>query len=113
MEQLSDQDLEIIAQVRFILGDEANWTRYAPARNAEGLQVKPSDPRACTWCIEGALAYVAPGGLIPYTLLRHIDAAAREFLPMYVVDMDWTVSELNDELFDHEMLVQFLDFLLR
>jgi len=112
MEPLSEQDLEIMASVLVLLQNEENWTRYAPSRNAEGQHVKPIDPTACTWCIEGAIAFFSPGGLIPYTLLRHIDAGAREFLPSYAVDMDWTVSEFNDELFDHEMLIRFLNFLL-
>lgn len=79
------------------------WTKAAVARDARGRNVKPLDPNACCWCVEGALAVESnPYGLIPPILLQLIDAAAihvATHLGLHTPNSEFsitTMAELND-----------------
>ncbi len=45
----------------FFAGDPRLWTRHAAARDQTGARLHlPDNPRACCWCITGALMLVRP-----------------------------------------------------
>lgn len=51
--------LAILERADEILADESKWTRGMCARDAGGLWVELSSPRACKWCLFGALERAA------------------------------------------------------
>lgn len=47
--------LELLVAARAVIADEKQWTRYALARNRNGLVTTPNSPTACKWCGSGAV----------------------------------------------------------
>lgn len=44
-------------KVSELLADESKWTQNASARDAEGRLCHVDSPKACRWCLWGALCY--------------------------------------------------------
>lgn len=112
MEQLSAEDRQILLAAKELLSEEERWTRWAHARNAQGYPVKPRDPTAVCWCTYGAIAHFSPDGLIPYSILRHLDACILQYDPGHAVLLEWTVDTIQDEVFTHDLLLGFFDYLI-
>lgn len=111
MVQLTDLEFSILLSAKDLLTDPGCCVFGAPACDDQGNRVKPLDPRATHWCLVGAIAKFSPGGLIPYNILRHIDACYVEFDP--ILSKDFTFSDLYDQVFSHEQVLQFFDFLIQ
>jgi hypothetical protein len=103
---------ELILAARQLLSDPERWTRSTPARRADGSEAKPTAPDACKWCIVGAVAHFAPGGIVPYNVLKLLDQKIAEFLPhlpeVTREGFEWT----HDRYFTHQVMLNFLDFVL-
>ena len=52
--------LDVLRATRELLADPKRWTQQAYARDERGQSVLFHDPRATCWCINGAVACVAP-----------------------------------------------------
>lgn len=88
-----------------ILKTPEQWTQGVFARTPEGEPVKPKDPRACSWCLLGALAMVSNEfGIIAPPLLRLIE----DVMHSIYQDKFASIGEMNDYI-DHESLLVFLD----
>ena len=100
------QDLTtILVKARALLSDVTRWTCWAQARDIRGFQVRIEDPRACCWCIEGAIGRVSNVvGVVPPSILRFLDLLVQE-LQQDAVNV---VSDFND-MVSHDVLLQFLD----
>lgn len=112
MEELTPQEVEIIRAARTLLSDPDRWSRGAPSLDQHGRRVKPRDPTACQWCIYGALAHFSPAGLISFGILEYLDKSAVQFSPTFAGELEMPVHQLNDEVFDHDTLLRFFDFML-
>ena len=47
--------LSVLKGARELLSDPERWTRGAFARDRKGGPVTPFNPRACQWCVTGAI----------------------------------------------------------
>jgi hypothetical protein len=47
--------LETLQQTRELLSKPQRWTRGTLARDSRGLPVSPEDPKACRFCLMGAM----------------------------------------------------------
>ena len=54
-------ELKFMQDVRDLLADPARWTQGKFARTAEGDPCYSRSPRACRWCLEGAISKIAKG----------------------------------------------------
>lgn len=69
----------ILRKAYALIQDESCWTREAHARDASGRCVKPYDPRAVRWCIEGAVAISCnPAAILPPFFMVLLDKIAEE-----------------------------------
>jgi hypothetical protein len=60
--------------------DEEHWTQGAYARDASGRRVKPYDPAARRWCIEGAVALACnPAAVLPPFFVLLLDEIAANY----------------------------------
>jgi superfamily II helicase len=50
-----DKVLEILTRARALLSEEVNWTQNSFARTADGVPIQAEDPKACKFCMVGAL----------------------------------------------------------
>lgn len=101
----------IVTAARLLLSDPARWTRCTPARNEQGLSVKPTAWNACCWCVVGAIARVSPEGLAPYNVLKVLDQKIYDFfpdLPRGHYNFEW----VHDGHFDHETMLRFLNYVI-
>jgi hypothetical protein len=70
---------EILRKAHALIADERNWTQEAWARDASGKMVKPYDPAAARWCIEGAVAISSnPAAILPPFFMILLDKVAEE-----------------------------------
>lgn len=44
-----------LLEVRDLISDPAHWCQGQFAKDCTGLHINSRDPRACQWCLEGAL----------------------------------------------------------
>jgi hypothetical protein len=69
----------ILRKAYALIADEQHWTQEAYARDAAGRQVKPYDPTAVKWCIEGAVAISCnPAAILPPFFMVLLDKIAEE-----------------------------------
>ena len=55
------------------------WTTKAQARDEEGKMVRPDDPRAVRWDVQGAVAISSnPFGILPPWFMVYLDGLAQE-----------------------------------
>jgi hypothetical protein len=59
--------LETLQQTRELLSKPQRWTRGTLARDSRGLPVSPESPRACRFCVMGALYRVTNSPTRDYT----------------------------------------------
>jgi len=111
MMQLTNFELSIILSAKDLLTDPGCCVFGAPACDDSGNRLKPTDPRATHWCLMGAIARFSPGGLIPYNALRHIDDCFVALEP--ILSEDFTFEAIYDQLFSHDQVLQFFDFMLQ
>jgi hypothetical protein len=108
----TDEYMPLLTAARELLTDSGRWTQFAVARDPNGQIAKPREPAATCWCFIGALAHLSPGGVIPYNLLKFVDEKIVEFMPNFVkasvVGFEW----IHDRMFDHEKMLEFLDFVI-
>lgn len=46
---------DVLIAIRALLASPDRWGKYHYAVDAAGLTVDPADPRACRWCLLGAI----------------------------------------------------------
>lgn len=69
--------------------DRGRYITHAMSLNAEGKPVKPQDPTAVAWNMEGALArHCNEWGIIPPSILQHVDYC----VPLYSVYVQLPMS---------------------
>jgi hypothetical protein len=57
-------------KVRELLSDESKWTQDANARDKNGVDVPVYSPKACCWCLQGAMDKCYGFWNGPWDLLR-------------------------------------------
>lgn len=102
---MNGQPPELILQkAHDLLFNVECWTKGARARDQQGRPVRPEDPNAVSWDIEGAVSICCNnfGILPPYfmRLLDHIAVSVREWKVM-------GVDDANERL-DHASILQLL-----
>ncbi len=80
----------VLAKAYTLLLDEARWARHAFARDVEGRIVKPGDPSARCWDIQGAIAVSSnKWGILHPCFMQLLDRLAKDY------DFD-NYNEMND-----------------
>ena len=65
------ETLTDLAALKELLSDPDRWTQGAMARDIDGYEVRPSNPRACRFCLVGAMwRIVGSESLARYHRLR-------------------------------------------
>lgn len=65
---------EVLDSAIELIADPSRWTQKAHARDEQGRNVKPRDPRAVCWCGIGALAKCSNVyGIVHPEMLRYLD----------------------------------------
>lgn len=68
--------LQILKEALELLVDPDRWTKYTRARASDGTPVRPEDPTAVCWCVEGAVAVLSNEyGVLPPQLMKALDRA--------------------------------------
>src|SRR5207249_2880523 len=89
---------------RAVIADEAHWTKGSLAVDAEGFAVNFRDPKACQWCVTGAMCKVGgPAWLDACTALR--DLVSQATLPTWN-DLTTTTHADVLALFDRAIAAQ-------
>ncbi len=87
-----------------ILSVPEQWTRFASASDEFGNHVRPEDPRAVAWCIEGAISVASNRfGIVPPYFMLILDRVAQDDYESPCV----TLLEQSAAL-DHQRLMTFL-----
>ena len=76
--EIKQKELKIIQKVETILSDESNWTQQGAAIDINGCVVEADNPRACAWCLSGAMklaAYRLTGEVSFYNLHAYVAKA--------------------------------------
>jgi hypothetical protein len=98
--------LQILRETRQLLSVKERWTKSARARDQFGNVVRPEDPRAVAWCLEGAVARVCnPFGITPASIMRLLDRTIRI---IYYTEEDVTATVYN-ELMPYGSILYLLD----
>lgn len=99
-------DKEVLIEVRKLISKPENWTKHVAARDLDFEKVPSSSPRACRWCIIGAvykvvnndlLARIRITDILGRVLGGHVDAwnDADETTHQDVLDLfDKTIAEM-------------------
>lgn len=94
--------ITILRRALEIIREPEQWTPKARALDAQGARVRPEDPTAVRWCIEGAISLACnPYGLLPPYFMKVLDEVATEY-GCYGVN-------LLEDAFDHAGVVGFLE----
>jgi hypothetical protein len=97
--------VEVLKCARALLDNEEHWAQGARARDERGRNVRPEDPSAVKWCLEGACARVSNNyGITPPDLLALFEQIVRDD---YGIE-DGNGSWWNDNR-DHESMLRLLD----
>lgn len=105
---------EILRIVRMLLENPILWTQGARARDAKGKRVKPNDPRAVCWSLNGAIAIASnEQGITPPELLRLLDGIVKEWgmvAPVWLEGPEvWEgCDDFNDQR-PHRFILALLD----
>jgi hypothetical protein len=97
---------QVLVDARNLIAVRDRWTQEAHARDSEGHNVRPRDPRARCWCLLGAVAWSSNElGIIPPPLLTFIES----MVPYHCgKDRFMGPGSMND-YFNHESVLSFLD----
>lgn len=69
----------ILRKAYALIQDESRWCTGANARDASGRRVRPYDPTAVQWCIEGAVAISCnPAAILPPYFMVLLDKISEE-----------------------------------
>lgn len=81
--------------------DPERWAVGAQALDSEGKKVRPDDPTAARWDVQGAIAIACnPYGILPPWFMVYLDGLAQE-------EGATDVGQYNDH-FRHEMVLELL-----
>ena len=100
--------------VRVLLEDPLLWAQNSRARDAQGRKVRPNDPSAVCWSLNGAIAIASNvRAITPPSLLRFLDSIVREWgmvAPVWEGDPKvWeTCDDFNDQR-PHRFILALLD----
>ncbi len=98
--------LQILRETRALLSEESRWTKGARARDCNQNPVRPEDPAATSWCLEGAVAKVCnPFGIMPFSMMRLLDKTVR----IIFHTEEEVGANMYNELMCHESIVNLLD----
>ena len=98
--------LQILRETRAIFGERHRWTKGARARDRNGQWVRPEDPSAASWCLEGAVASVCnPFGISPPSMLKLLDKVVSI---IFLTEEEVTAGMYN-ELMTYEDIIYLLD----
>jgi hypothetical protein len=76
---MGQKPVDILRKALALIQDESRWTQEAYARDAQGRRVRPYDPAATCWCIEGAVAISCnPAAILPPFFMVLLDKIAEE-----------------------------------
>lgn len=77
---LGQDPKDILRRAADRIRDPAHWTVQAPARDAQSRWVKPHDPSAVRWDIQGAIAIECnPYGIFPPFFMKLLDELAEKY----------------------------------
>jgi hypothetical protein len=95
----------VLIEIKNLIQDPAHWTQGTHARNKIGNPVKPADPDACQWCLDGALGKVTNIEIAGYR--NNLEYQRANALLLNATQELFGVSnfvEINDEGSHHEVL---------
>ena len=80
--------LEVLQKMRLILDKPGSWTKGALARDSTQKSIKPQDPKACQFCLYGALAIAC----------KEDNYAAEKVEQILVPICEDNIADFNDNL---------------
>jgi hypothetical protein len=100
--------------VRMLLENPLLWAQGARARDAQGKRVKPHDPKAVCWSVNGALAIASNSrGITPPSMLRYLDSIVKEWGMVAPVWLDgpeiWEGCDVFNDERPHRFILALLD----
>ena len=97
---------QVLIDAREHISDINRWTQQAYARDEEGNNVRPRDPKACCWCMLGAVAYCSNDvGIIPPPLLSFLE----QMVPFHCGKDKFVGPGSMNDYYNHESVLSFLD----
>jgi hypothetical protein len=97
--------LAVLKAARDKIADEINWTQYAAARDSAGMPVKATDPKACRWCMIGALIAIEGDADTKKEAASHLREG---FAPGLANSLSW----LNDRA-NHKAVLELFDITIK
>jgi hypothetical protein len=110
--------LDIMRMARLFLSEEILWTSEALARDDAGNNVRPNNPRASSWSVEGALALMSnESATLPLYFARVLDHVIHRHFPTLVSgNLDSGSASTFGEfesVFSYELAMQVLDIAIQ
>lgn len=105
--------VEIWSGVCETLSDPNSWCQGAKAMDATGCMVRPMDPDAVFFSIEGAVAYHSNlVGVVPPYMLRLLDQYVLDFLNIGEPAGIWNEHDIGwfNDYATHDTVVRYLDY---
>jgi hypothetical protein len=97
---------QVLIDARAHISTPDRWTQEAYARDAQGNHTRPRDPKACCWCMLGAVAYVSNDvGIIPPPLMTFL----ADMVPYHFGPGRFTGPGSMNDFVSHQLVLQFLD----
>lgn len=104
---------QVLVDARALIDDPNRWVQKDFAQMESGAYCKPRDPRACRWCLLGAVAWASNvHGIISPKLLEYFDQLREHLYPATGEPHFDSTFAMNDYL-SHAKVLEFLDFALQ
>ena len=98
--------IKALQEVRKLLRNDVYWTRHESARDANGKFCRPDSPKACQWCLEGAVVRVTNDDT--YLRIQVIDALDQ------TIDTHTDIPEFNDDyLTTHQDVLNVINLTIK
>jgi hypothetical protein len=99
--------LSVLSQARELIRDDTRWCRMAPARDQLGDLVSPRNPKAVSFCAEGAVERIVREHQGPECLICDSHSALNREVPDLFPQFT-AVYEVNDRI-SHSAVLEVFD----
>jgi hypothetical protein len=106
---------EVLRIARCLITDVTLWSQWARARDLYGNPVRPHDPTAYCWSLNGALSVASnPYGITPPALLEFLDSILREYGLVELLYCEegitlWETCDYFNDMHPHPEVLALLD----
>jgi hypothetical protein len=99
---MGQSPVDILGKAYTTISNPGRWAVGAQALSADGYMVRPHDPRAVAWDVEGAVAMASNSyGILPPYFMLLLDSVAQSYGVL-------SIGLLNDSM-RHEVVLEVLE----